>query len=86
MTPADYAVATLRNAIAESTGVDPAFKRAMQHRALESTVARFCQFCVETNVQVGAGLEFNRRFADLCAAVGFDADDYAAEGFDRKDV
>ena len=32
------------------------------------------------------GKDFHRVFDDLCEVIKFDAESYAAEGFDRKDV
>ena len=53
---------------------------------LETAAARFLKFCVETNVPLGMGTKFNEEFRDLAETVGFDADEYREQGFDRGDI
>jgi hypothetical protein len=53
---------------------------------LETAAARFLKFCVETDVQLGAGDAFNAELRELAETVGFDADEYMEQGFDRGDI
>lgn len=95
-THVEAAVQLMHTAIANATAVDPAFKAALttsgglaqaerRVQFLEQSIRDFCEFMAEYGME-GMGDKFHARFRDLCEAVGFDADEYGREGYNREDV